>query len=87
MNEQLQTLEHAQQTAIDLAIQSGPRLVVVLLLILADSSVQIAIRPWTPVADFHVTPGDITQAVLETFRDRGIRIPLPQREVRLLDPT
>lgn len=56
-------------------------------LTLADSSVRIAIRPWTPVADFHITSGDITQAVLETFRDRGIRIPFPQREVRLLDPT
>jgi len=53
-------------------------------LTLADSRVQIAIRPWTPVADFHATSGDITQAVLEPFRERGIHIPLPQREVRLL---
>lgn len=53
-------------------------------LALADSSVQIAIRPWTPVADFHATSGDITRAVLETFRERGITIPFPQREVRLL---
>jgi small-conductance mechanosensitive channel len=53
-------------------------------LTLADSSVQIAIRPWTPVADFRTTSGDITQAVLETFRERGIIIPFPQREVRLL---
>ena len=27
---------------------------------------------------------DITLAVLETFRARGISIPFPQREVRLL---
>ncbi|MDP1645790.1 MAG: mechanosensitive ion channel family protein [Thiobacillus sp.] len=53
-------------------------------LTLGDSSVQIAIRPWTAVADFHTTSGDITRAVLETFRERGIHIPLPQREVRLL---
>jgi small conductance mechanosensitive channel len=53
-------------------------------LTLADSRVQIAIRPWTSVADFHTTSGDITQAVLEAFRERGIHIPLPQREVRLL---
>ena len=53
-------------------------------LALADSSVQIAIRPWTSVADFYSTSGDITQAVLETFRVRGISIPFPQREVRLL---
>ncbi|QLQ02679.1 MAG: mechanosensitive ion channel family protein [Thiobacillus sp.] len=53
-------------------------------LALTDSSVQIAIRPWTPVADFYATSGDITQAVLETFREHGIQIPFPQREVRLL---
>ena len=164
MNEQLQTLEHARQTVIDLAIQFGPKLVVVLLILaagyyvgrllgrladsmlaqrrldktlrqlpliagpgadialamqgvlgilaagltaihallaahpkipqesepmirvltLADSSVQIAIHPWAPVADFCTTSGDITHAVLETFRERGITIPLPQREERLL---
>jgi len=53
-------------------------------LTLADSSVQIAIHPWAPVADFCTTSGDITHAVLETFRERGITIPFPQREVRLL---
>jgi len=55
-------------------------------LALADSSVQIAIRPWTTAVDFYATAGDVTQAVLETFRDRGITIPFPQREVRLLGP-
>ena len=53
-------------------------------LTLGDSSVQIAIRPWAAVADFPITSGDITRAVLETFRERGIHIPFPQREVRLL---
>ena len=53
-------------------------------LTLADSSVRIAICPWTAVSDYYSTSGDITQAVLETFRERGIHIPFPQREVRLL---
>jgi small conductance mechanosensitive channel len=53
-------------------------------LALSDSSVNIAIRPWTTVDDFYDTSSDITQAVLETFRERGITIPFPQREVRLL---
>jgi small conductance mechanosensitive channel len=35
MDEQLDTLEHAQQTAIDLAIQFGPRLQVALLILAA----------------------------------------------------
>lgn len=57
---------------------------VIRVLTLADSGVNIAIRPWTAVADFNTASSDITQAVLETFRERGITIPFPQREVRLL---
>ncbi len=57
---------------------------VIRVLTLADSSVQIAVRPWTTVADFNVASGDVAQGVLETFRARGIAIPYPQREVRLL---
>lgn len=51
---------------------------------LADSSVNIAIQPWVAVGAFPTAPGEINQAVLETFRARGIHIPFPQREVRLL---
>ena len=57
---------------------------VIRVLTLADSSVHIAIRPWTAVADFNAASSDVTQAVLESFRARGITIPFPQREVRLL---
>jgi small conductance mechanosensitive channel len=53
-------------------------------LALSDSSVNIAIRPWTTVDNYYDTSSEITQSVLETFRERGIRIPFPQREVRLL---
>jgi small conductance mechanosensitive channel len=58
---------------------------VVSILALTDSGAQIAIRPWATVSDFIDASGDITRAVLETFRERGIHIPYPQREVRLLD--
>ncbi|MHB1076112.1 hypothetical protein [Thiobacillus sp.] len=94
MNEQLNTLEHAQQTAIVHAIPSGPRVIVTLPVLaagsfnrmraLSDFSTRIAIRFWTTVSDFYATSGDVTQAVLETFREHGIQIPFPQREVRLL---
>lgn len=57
---------------------------VIRVLTLADFSVDIAIRPWTTVDDYYDASSDITQAVLETFRARGIHIPFPQREVRLL---
>jgi small conductance mechanosensitive channel len=57
---------------------------VVQTVLLGDSSVSIGIRPWVKVSDYIAASGEITRAVLETFRNRGIVIPFPQREVRLL---
>ena len=51
---------------------------------LADSSVNIAVRPWVLVGDYGSATGEIYAAIVETFRARGIVIPFPQREVRLL---
>jgi small conductance mechanosensitive channel len=51
---------------------------------LADSSVNIAVRPWVNVPDYSNVIGELNRALLETFRARGIQIPFPQREVRLL---
>jgi small conductance mechanosensitive channel len=56
-------------------------------LALGESGVQIAIRPWAKVDDFPAVSGDITRAVLESFREHGIAIPFPQRDVRLLGAT
>jgi small conductance mechanosensitive channel len=51
---------------------------------LGESSVSIGIRPWVNVADYVAACGEINKALLETFRSRGIVLPFPQREVRLL---
>mgnify|MGYP003345304665 CR=1 FL=1 len=51
---------------------------------LADSSIDIAIRPWVPVLEYGAAMGDVNAAVLEAFRARGIDMPFPQREVRLV---
>ena len=51
---------------------------------LADCSINIAIRPWSAVADFGVTQTEVNQAVAEQFRAAKISIPFPQREVRVL---
>jgi len=60
---------------------------VVQTLLLSDSSVNIGIRPWVAVVDYRTAVGEINKAVLETFRSRGIVMPFPQREVRLLGGT
>jgi small conductance mechanosensitive channel len=55
--------------------------------LLGDSSVNIAIRPWVGVADYRAAVGEINEAVLKMFRSRGIVLPFPQREVRLVGGT
>jgi small conductance mechanosensitive channel len=54
---------------------------------LADSSVNIGVRPWVKVPDYATVVGELNRSLLETFRARGISIPFPQREVRLLGKT
>jgi len=51
---------------------------------LNDSSVSIAIRPWVMVEDQVSVPGELYAAVLAAFRGRGVTLPFPQREVRLI---
>ena len=51
---------------------------------LADSSVNIAVKPWVNVPDYVAATGEINKAIVETFRGRNIVIPFPQQEVRLL---
>ncbi len=55
--------------------------------LLADSSINIAIRPWTAVADGGPAQTEIYQAIVEQFRANKITIPFPQREVRMLTGT
>jgi len=55
--------------------------------LLADSSINIAIKPWTAVADYSPAQAEIYQAIAEQFRASGISIPFPQREVRMLGGT
>jgi len=70
-------------------LRSNPRVLkdpdpVVQTLRLGDSSVSIAVRPWVLVEDQVRAPGEVYAALLEAFRARGIVIPVPQSEVRLI---
>ena len=53
-------------------------------ILLGESSVSIGVRPWVRVQDYALATGEITRAVLESLRERGIVMPFPQREVRLI---
>jgi len=54
-------------------------------ILLADSSINIAIKPWTKVDDYIPAQAEINQAVAEELRAANISIPFPQREVRMLN--
>jgi small conductance mechanosensitive channel len=53
--------------------------------LLADSSITIAIKPWTTVPNYGPAGAEIYQTVIERFRADQIEIPFPQHEVRLLN--
>jgi small conductance mechanosensitive channel len=79
----------AALAAIREVVKANPRVLadptpVVQVNVLADSAVQIAIRPWVAVSDFNVVAGELNLSVVERLRQSGIAIPYPQREVRLI---
>ena len=49
-----------------------------------DSSLSLAVKPWVAVQDQVQATGEIYAAVLVALRARGVVIPPPQREVRLI---
>ena len=51
---------------------------------LADSAVQVAVRPWVAAGDYGAIGGELNVALLERMRREGVSIPYPQREVRLV---
>ena len=54
---------------------------------LGDWSVTIGVKPWVSVQDFGPATSEINRAILEIFRNRGVNMPVPQREIRLLGQT
>jgi small conductance mechanosensitive channel len=48
---------------------------------LADSSVNLVVRPWVKKEDYWGVKFDLTRKIKETFDESGIEIPFPQRVV------
>ena len=52
---------------------------------LADSSVNLVVRPWCKVADYWQVYFDITEAAKAALEANGVTIPFPQRDVHLYE--
>lgn len=51
---------------------------------LADSSVNLIVRPWVNKNDYWALKFDLTRAIKEAFDQNGIEIPFPQRTVHMV---
>lgn len=51
---------------------------------LGESAVEISVKPWVQVGDYGLIEGELNLAILAALRQRGVAIPFPQREVRLI---
>lgn len=52
---------------------------------MADSSVNIVVRPWTTGANYWGVYFDTTETIKKRFDEEGISIPFPQRDVHLYE--
>ena len=52
---------------------------------LADSSVNLVVRPWVNGADYWTVYFEVTESIKKRFDEEGISIPFPQRDVHLYD--
>ena len=80
---------NAALATVDDVLRNNPRVLkepaaVIGVKVLGDSSIQLAVKPWTDVADFGPAGGEINKALLEAFRNKSIVIPFPQHEVRMI---
>jgi len=56
----------------------------IMLLELGESCIDIAVRPWVKTADYWAVRADLLQTIKETFDEKGISIPYPQRDVHMI---
>lgn len=52
---------------------------------LADSSVNLVVRPWVKSGDYWAVLFDLTETIKTTFDAEGISMPFPQRELHMID--
>ncbi|MDH5721759.1 MAG: mechanosensitive ion channel [Alphaproteobacteria bacterium] len=52
---------------------------------LADSSVNLVVRPWVKTEDYWNVRFDLTETIKTTFDTEGISIPFPQRDLHIVE--
>lgn len=57
---------------------------IVLVKDLAESSINLAVRPWSAIDDFFVMRSDVLEQIRNAFNKEGIEIPFPQRELHII---
>ncbi|WP_048147886.1 mechanosensitive ion channel family protein [Palaeococcus ferrophilus] len=50
---------------------------------LADSSINLQLRPWAKTPDYWTVKGEITKAIYDAYNREGIEIPFPQMDVHV----
>ncbi|MCX7770278.1 MAG: mechanosensitive ion channel family protein [Proteobacteria bacterium] len=50
-----------------------------------DSAIRISIKPWVSVEHYSIAGNEINLEIIEKFREKNIKIPFPQREVRIFN--
>lgn len=78
------------KSLIDEAIKEDQRILAepepaILLMELADSSVNFAVRPWVNASDYWDVRSNLLERVKQKFDDNGISIPYPQTDVHLFN--
>jgi len=49
-----------------------------------DFALTISVRPWVPVAEYEQALLGLYRVIFEAYRERGIDMPFPQREIRVV---
>ncbi len=80
-------ISKAKRVALDV-LRADPRVLddpapIAEVIAMGDSAVNLVLRPWTTPSDYWATFFALNQAVKEAFDREGVKIPLPQMDIRV----
>jgi small conductance mechanosensitive channel len=75
---QIQTVINDDDRVLD---EPAPK---IMTLELADSSVNIAVRPWVATSNYWPVRGHLLERIKRVLEDNGLSIPYPQRDLHIV---